>query len=70
MSEISGIVDKLIYRLSGEQGQLGVIGKKDTFKFIGFGYGGYLMTSFLSGCPALHSLTTGVILINSAFEVT
>jgi hypothetical protein len=69
-SEINSVVDKLIYRLSSEQNQLSVIGKSDKFKFLGFGFGGYLATCFLSSCPSLYPLTTGVALVNSAFSLT
>ena len=67
MAEISAIVDKLLYRLGTDQGQLKIIGKNDTFKIVGFGFGGFLATSFLSSCPALFPLFKGVALINSAF---
>ena len=70
MAEISAIVDKLLFRLGSEHGQLNVIGKKDSFKVIGFGYGGYLATSFLSACPALFPIVKGVALVNTAFELT
>jgi alpha-beta hydrolase superfamily lysophospholipase len=70
MAEISGIVDKLFYRLSGEPGQLNIFGKKDTLKVMGFGYGGYLATCFLSSCKALFPMLRGVCLVNSAFALT
>jgi pimeloyl-ACP methyl ester carboxylesterase len=69
-SEISSIVDKLIYRLSSEPNQLNIISKSDTLKIIGFGFGGYLTASFLSSCPALYSSVSGVTLVNAAFSMT
>lgn len=60
------IMDKLVYRLSGEKGELGVIDlEKDLFKFCGFGFGAYLLSSYLGS----YSLTFGnnissVMLVN------
>lgn len=59
-------MDKIIYRLSSETGQLSIIAPNDKLKFIGFGYGGYLLSSFLAANPALNPITTGVLLINTA----
>lgn len=69
-SEINSIIDKLIYRLSSEPNQLGIIGKTDSYKFIGFGYGGYLLASYISACPILHDSVKGVTLINTAYSMT
>lgn len=45
----SFIFDKLFYRLSTEKEQLGFLNfKKDKFKFMGFGFGGYLLSNFLA----------------------
>ena len=70
MAEISAIVDKLIYKLSSEPNQMNIISKQDTFKIVGFGFGGFLATSFLSACPSYYPLVKGIALINSAFALT
>jgi len=46
------------------------MGAKDTLKLIGFGFGGYLVSTFLSSCRALFPMVKGVMLVNSAFELT
>ncbi len=47
--QFSFIMDKLLYRLSTEKEQLGFVNfKKDKFKYIAFGYGGYLLSSYLA----------------------
>lgn len=37
---------------------------------MGFGFGGFLGVSFLSNCPSLFPLVSGVALVNTAFSLT
>jgi hypothetical protein len=67
---ITNILDKLLYRLSSAPQQLNIIGPKDTLKLIGFGYGGYMLSTFLSSCRSLFPIVKGVMLVNSAFGLT
>ena len=67
---IANILDKLIYRLSSAPHQLNIFGQKDTLKFIGFGFGGYMASTFLSSCRSLFPIVKSVMLINSAYGLT
>lgn len=65
-AQFNSVLEKLMFRLSGEKNQMGVIDiRKDTFKFIGIGYGGYLTASFLANNTILHEMTAAVLLVNS-----
>lgn len=64
-AQFNSIVDKIIFKLA-QPGKGCIIGSADKFKFIGFGFGGYLASCFLSATFALGSLTDGVFLVNTA----
>ena len=66
-AEFCSILDKLIYRLSSEQNQLNIFSKKDLIKFIGFGIGGFLVSSFLSLNFSLCQIVPGITVLNSGF---
>jgi len=58
-------MDKLIYRLSNEKDQLNYIDyNKDSFKFIGYGYGCHLLMSYLGYYYAFFPILSGVMLVN------
>ncbi len=59
-------MDKLLYRLSSQPNQLGIVQEGDPYKLIGMGYGGYLVQSYMSLCPEVHSLVNGIMLVNSS----
>jgi hypothetical protein len=59
------MLDKLLFRLSSRKGELKVLNlKKDRFKFIGFGYGCYLLTMYLGSYQYFFPKLSGVMLIN------
>lgn len=69
-TDFNSLLDKLMYRLSGEKSQLGVINMgKDIFKFIGVGYGCSLLASFLSANPCLK-ISKSVMLVNGFQNLT
>ena len=66
-------MDKLLYRISSEREQLGYINfRKDKFKFIGFGFGGYLLSSYIGSCgnEVYGNSLTGVLLVNTYKNVS
>ena len=66
----SEVLDKIIYRLSSQNGELKIIDlEKDLFKFIGFGYGGYLLASYLGHSYHYFSNIAGIMLINSYMRI-
>jgi len=69
-TEHNAIIDKLIFRLSSYSGQLNIFSSVDSYKFVGFGYGGYLISSYLSANPAMHKITNGTFLINCSANCT
>ena len=63
-------MDKLLYRLSTQKAQLKIINlKKDNFKFCGFGYGGYLLATYLGNYHQYFSKITGIFLLNSFMQM-
>ena len=59
------VMEKLLYRLSNEKDQLKTINfEKDSFKFIGIGYGAYLIASYLGSYYQLFANINGILLIN------
>lgn len=74
MPQFSFIMDKLLYRISSEREQLGYINfRKDKFKFIGFGFGGYLLSSYIGNCGTEvygNNSLTGVLLVNTYKNVS
>ena len=69
-TEFIAIVDKLLFRLATLPNQLGIIGKEDTIQLVGFGYGGYLLQSYLSACPSTYNVIKGALIINSSLYCT
>ena len=69
-THLTTIIDKLLYRLSSEPQQMGVIGKDDSLKFMGLGIGGFFTASFLSTCPVLQSMVDRVMLVNVPYHCT
>ena len=72
LPQLSFILEKLLYRLSTEKEQLGFINfRKDKFKFIGFGYGGYLLSSYLANNYQFYGKNlSGVMLVNTYKNIT
>ena len=64
------VMDKLLYRLSSAKGELKLISlKNDSFKFCGFGYGAYLLSSYLGAYHYYFPKLNGVLLINGFMEM-
>ena len=72
LQQFSFVLDKLMYRLSTEREQLGFVNfRKDRFKFIGVGYGGYLLSSSLANSHQFYGKNlSGVMLINTYKNIT
>lgn len=62
----SEIVDKILYRLSGQKNELKIIDlEKDLFKFVGLGYGGYLLAQYIGHSYHYFNNISGIMIINS-----
>ena len=59
-------MDKLLFRLASLPNQLSIMGKEDTIQFVGLGYGGYLLQSYLSACPSTYNVVKSAMIVNSS----
>lgn len=64
------VLDKLVFYLGGEKNELKIIDlEKDSFKFCGFGYGGYLLSTYLGSYSfTFGSRIASAMLINSFMQ--